>query len=122
MKSARSQWGEVVLICRKCSKKLGGGFGSDGDKSLAKVLRKRLRLAKGRRARVGVVEVDCLKLCPKDAVTVVLGREPGVMRVVRRKTPAKAVVAALGLEDYEQGKGSSAAEGEDAKAPHRGGI
>lgn len=122
MKSARSQWGEVVLICRKCSKKLGGGFGADGDKSLSKVLRKRLRLAKGRRARVGVVEVDCLKLCPKDAVTVVLGGEPGMMRVVRRKTPVKDVVAALGLEAYEPALGSAASEAGAAQAPHGGGI
>ncbi|WP_135211770.1 (2Fe-2S) ferredoxin domain-containing protein [Vitreimonas flagellata] len=84
MKKVRSNWEEVVLVCRKCSKKVGGGFGAKEKTSLRKALRKELRLKKGRRASVGLVEVDCLKLCPKDAVTVVLGSEPGQWRKVPR--------------------------------------
>jgi predicted metal-binding protein len=97
MKSARANWEEVVLVCRKCSKKVDGGFGPKGKTSLRKALRKELHLKKGRRARVGVVEADCLKLCPKDAVTVVLGSEPGQWRKVPRGADIKEVAAELGL-------------------------
>ena len=97
MREARSNWREVVLICRKCTRKLDGGFGSDGDKSLRKALRKELKLAKGRKAGLALVEVDCLKLCPKDAVTVVLGSAPGRMRAAAKRTPIKQIAAELGL-------------------------
>jgi hypothetical protein len=99
MRKARSNWQDVVLVCRKCSKKLGGGFGAGGKKSLRKALRKELRLEKGRKARLGVVEVDCMKLCPKDVVTVFLGSEPGRMRAVAAGTPIAIVVANLGLSE-----------------------
>lgn len=67
----RANWRNAVLVCRKCSRKLDGGFGPDGDARLAKALRKHLRLKKGRKAAAGIVEVDCLGVCPKGAVTVV---------------------------------------------------
>ena len=69
----RSNWQNAVLVCRKCSKKLGDGFGADGDERLAKALRKHLSLKKGRKAAAGIVEVNCLGVCPKDAITVVNG-------------------------------------------------
>ncbi|HVK81787.1 MAG TPA: hypothetical protein VM915_14365 [Verrucomicrobiae bacterium] len=97
MKKARSNWEEVVLVCRKCSKKVGGGFGPKEKISLRKALRKELNFKKGRRAQAGIVEVDCLKLCPKDAVTVVLGSEPGQFRKVPRGADIKEVAAELGL-------------------------
>ena len=98
MKKARSNWQDVVLVCRKCSKKLDGGFGPKGRASLRKALRKELKLKKGRHARVGVVEVDCLKLCPKDAVTLVLGSDPGRFRTAPRGSDIMEIVADLGLE------------------------
>lgn len=67
----RSNWRNAVLVCRKCSRKLDGGFGPDGDARLAKALRKHLALKKGRKAAAGIVEVDCQGVCPKGAVTVV---------------------------------------------------
>lgn len=97
MRTAKSKWEEAVLICRKCGKRAGGGFGPKGRQSLRKALRKELALKKGRRARIGLVEVDCLKLCPKGAVTVVLGSAPSAMRAVPIGTPAAEVTAALGL-------------------------
>lgn len=69
----RSNWQNAVLVCRKCSKKVDGGFGPEGEERLAKALRKHLALKKGRKAAAGVVEVDCLGVCPKGAVTVVNG-------------------------------------------------
>jgi hypothetical protein len=50
-KRARSDWTEVVLVCRKCSKKLDGGFGEDGDEKLAKVLRKSVKAKGGGKGR-----------------------------------------------------------------------
>lgn len=71
----RANWRNVVLVCRKCSKKLDGGFGPHGDERLAKALRKHLALKKGRKADAGIVEVNCLGVCPKGAVTVVDGAD-----------------------------------------------
>ncbi|MCB9529557.1 MAG: (2Fe-2S) ferredoxin domain-containing protein [bacterium] len=75
-------WSHVVLVCRKCSKKLDGGFGEGGDERLAKALRRRLGARKGRKGAVGVVEVGCLDVCPKRAVMVVDSRRPRQWRVV----------------------------------------
>jgi predicted metal-binding protein len=71
----RSNWDHAVLVCRKCSKKLDGGFGPDGDERLAKALRRHLSLKKGRKASAGIVEVNCLGVCPKGAVTVINGSQ-----------------------------------------------
>ena len=95
----RADWTAAVLVCRKCSKKLGGGFGPDGDRSLAKLLRTETGGGKGRKAAVGVVEVDCLKICPKRAVVVVDGAQPGEWLLVAAGTPVVEVVARLGLGD-----------------------
>lgn len=91
MKRARAGWSSAVLVCGKCSKKIDGGFGPDGDERLAKALRREAGFGKGRKASVGVVEVKCLGLCPKKAVTVVDMRRPGEWLVV----PAGDDVAAL---------------------------
>ena len=95
-KRARSDWTEVVLVCRKCSKKLDGGFGDDGDQRLAKVLRKRGG-GKGRKAQLGVIEVDCLDICPKNAVVAVKASSPGDWVVVPRGATTTAVFERLGL-------------------------
>ncbi|WBH16086.1 (2Fe-2S) ferredoxin domain-containing protein [Sphingomonas radiodurans] len=82
MKRARSQWTGAVLVCGKCSKKVGGGFGAKGRERLAKALRREAGFGKGRKAVIGVVEVKCLGLCPKNAVTVVDTRRPGEWLVI----------------------------------------
>jgi predicted metal-binding protein len=79
----RSNWSNAVLVCRKCSKKLDGGFGPNGDERLAKALRRRLKLKKGRKAAAGIVEVNCLGICPKGAVTVVNGADSREWLLVR---------------------------------------
>ena len=91
MKRAKSDWGGAVLVCAKCSKKIGGGFGPKEHERLAKALRREPGFGKGRKAAVGVIEVKCLGLCPKDAVTVVDTRRPGEWLVV----PAGSDVAGL---------------------------
>lgn len=89
-------WRHVALVCGKCSRKLDGGFGPDGDERLAKLLRN--RAGKGKRALAGVVETKCLKLCPKGAVAVVDGARPGEWLVVPAGEPVDAVAARLGWE------------------------
>lgn len=93
LKRVPSRWGRVVLVCAKCSKKVGGGFGAKGRTPLAKALKK--ALGKGRKAKLSVVAVKCLGVCPKDAVTMVDARSPGEWLVVRAGTPVDEVVAQL---------------------------
>ena len=94
IRTARSGWRDVVLVCGKCSKKLDGGFGPKRKRSLAKALRDALGV-KGRKAARGVVETKCLGVCPKRAVMVVAGAEPGAWLVVPEGMPVDAVIERL---------------------------
>lgn len=93
----RSDWARTVLVCAKCSKKLGGGFGPKGKTRLAKALRKQIGATKGRKSSVGIVEVKCLGVCPKGAVTVVDGARPREWVLVPERADVGAVVEELGL-------------------------
>ncbi|MET0372036.1 MAG: (2Fe-2S) ferredoxin domain-containing protein [Sphingobium sp.] len=95
----RSDWRNVVLVCRKCSKKLDGGFGPGGDQRLAKALKKRLAIGKGRKARAGLAEVGCLGVCPKGAVTVVDGAHSRHWLLVRPGADLDALAQTLGLAE-----------------------
>lgn len=101
IKRVRADWQEVILVCRKCSRKLGGGFGPDGDQRFAKALRREIGLAakggKARKEKVGVLEVGCFDVCPKGAVVVVRAAEPGRWLVVPRRTPMAEVAQRLDL-------------------------
>jgi predicted metal-binding protein len=99
IKRVKADWSEVVLVCRKCSKKLKGGFGEDGDQKLAKALRKAIGAkGKGRKASAAVIEVDCLDVCPKGAVVAVRASAPREWAVVPRGASMAAVAEKLGLE------------------------
>jgi predicted metal-binding protein len=99
IKRVKADWSEVVLVCRKCSKKLGGGFGADGDQKLAKILRKAIGAkGRGRKAKAAVIEVDCLDVCPKNAVVAMRASAPREWAVVPRGASIAAVVVNLGLE------------------------
>lgn len=87
-------WGGIVLVCRKCSKKLGGGFGPKGKLDLADALRAELK-ATGRRRALRVVEVGCLSLCPKKAVTMAGPAQPGTVLAVPRRADIADVLKAL---------------------------
>ena len=84
-------WSETVAICRKCSRKLDGGFGEDGKQPLRGALREALRVG-GRRGTVGLVDIGCLGICPKGAVTVLLASAPGEVLVVSRGAAAAAIL------------------------------
>ena len=87
----------LVAICGKCGKKLGGGFGGDKHRSLAKELRRAVPRAKGKRAALKIVETKCLDICPKGAVALVDSALPGEVVIVSRGTPVGLVCDRLGL-------------------------
>lgn len=84
-------------MCGKCSRKLDGGFGRKGKTPLAKALRKHLGLERGRKSLAGVVEVKCLGVCPKGAVTVIDTAKPREWLLVPARADLDAVAAALNL-------------------------
>jgi len=103
----RSNWQNAVLVCRKCSKKLDGGFGADQGERLAKALRKRLSLKKGRKAAAGIIEVNCLGVCPNGAVTVVNGAQSRDWLLVRRGADLDELARTLGLAHDDAGSASA---------------
>jgi predicted metal-binding protein len=78
-----ANWSHAILVCKKCQKRAKAKFGAEGDPSLAKALKRRLPGGKGRKARLGVIEVPCLDICPKKAVVLIDTRHPDVWRIVR---------------------------------------
>lgn len=78
---AKGPWRDVLLVCRKCSGKLKGGYGPTNKDTLPDAFKQVLRDLK-RRRDVRVLEVGCLGICPKDAVTVIRGSAPEEMLVV----------------------------------------
>ena len=104
------KWDDVLLVCRKCGKKQGGGFGPRGSSRLEKVLEKSLR-GKGR-PRTKVIAVPCLDICPKNAVVVLKGSQRGAAYIVSPGTPETEVLDALGLAPPSQTRASH-----DARAP-----
>jgi predicted metal-binding protein len=96
-KLVRSNWSSAVLVCAKCSKKLDGGFGPKGKQSLGKALREHLHLKKGRKSAAGVVDVKCLGVCPRGAVTVVNGAASREWLIVPAGADLDAVAQEAGL-------------------------
>lgn len=94
----RSNWSNAVLVCAKCSKKLGGGFGPKRKQPLGKALRKHLGLKKGRKAGAGVVDVKCLGVCPRGAVTMVNAAVSREWLIVPEGTDLDEVARAAGLD------------------------
>ena len=79
-----SNWSHAILVCKKCSKKQTKrrfGFGRR-SKTLATALKEELGNAKGRKAPLGIVEVSCLDICPKQGVVLVDTRTPGQWRII----------------------------------------
>ncbi|HEY0271173.1 MAG TPA: hypothetical protein VGC10_09320 [Sphingomonas sp.] len=94
--SIHSNWATTILVCSKCSKKLGGGFGETGKVPLAKALKTRGGGRK-RKAPFGVVETRCFGICPKGAVVAVDAAHPGTWHLIRAGTPIDEAAETLGL-------------------------
>ena len=93
--SARpAPWRAIAVACRKCGKKLDGGFGPEGDQKLSRAVRHVLRAAKDRHA-LRVIESGCLGVCPKGAVTAIRADQPDQFILIPAGTPAETIVSAL---------------------------
>lgn len=116
-KQVKADWRDVVLVCRKCSKKLDGGFGADGEETLAKALRKSLANPdrtgfgrnKPRRREIAVLEVGCLDICPKKAVVALRAADPGRWVVVPEGADLAEVTLRLGLDRQPRTEAATAA-------------
>lgn len=89
-------WRDIVLVCRKCGDKIGGGYGRKGKQTLGDEVRRTLRAA-GVRTAARVVETRCLGLCPKRAVSVVLASRPQTILTVPKGADVADLLADLGL-------------------------
>ncbi len=92
VRTVKTGWNDVLLICKKCSKKLDGGFGEDGTTTLRKAIRDRLR-ENGQRGQVGLIDVRCFGVCPKRAVTVVRASNPSELLVIPVGVPIDTVLS-----------------------------
>lgn len=102
MKSSNSRtvsrkWDEIILLCAKCGKKAGGGFGPKGKTRLDKYLRSQLKLPKGKHASIHFATTSCFKVCPKNAVTVARGSRPGTLHVIPAGADAAEIAETLGI-------------------------
>jgi len=87
----------VVLVCGKCSKKLGGGFGKKRKRPLADALRELGDGKKGIKSDLLVIETGCLKLCPKGAVVAIDPAKPGEWLLVPAGADVGGIAARLGV-------------------------
>lgn len=94
----KANWETAILVCSKCSRRLDGGFGKKGKQSLGKALRKHLGAKLSRKARIGIVEVKCLGVCPRGAVTLVDARDPTRWRLVAAGADMGMLAREIGLE------------------------
>ena len=95
----RSNWRRAILICGKCTRKLRGGFGKHGRTPLAKALRKFVKAGRGRKADLGIVETECLKVCPKGRVVAIRSRRPDQWLLIQPGTPIEQIAARLHVPD-----------------------
>jgi hypothetical protein len=94
IKSRSTPWKRVILVCGKCSRKLGGGFGSKGEDSLRTVLRAELKV-QGYGRSVRIIETRCMGICPKKAVTMLDAGRPGTLYTMPEGKPAAEILRAL---------------------------
>ena len=115
IKTSKTKWRDVVLVCRKCQKKLDGGFGPHGDKSLKKALKKYLKPddGKGRKAELAVIETACFDVCPKNAVVCVNAAAPKALLIVPVGADLFEVKARLGLAEGRRMQPTLTSVGED---------
>jgi predicted metal-binding protein len=94
--SRATPWRTVLIVSRKCGKKLDGGYGRKRKESLKTVLRQTFRQA-GRRRDIRICETSCLGLCPKGGVTALNATHPGTIHVILAGTDgAEAIRTLLG--------------------------
>jgi predicted metal-binding protein len=97
LRSYPAPWqGELVLVCTKCTKKLKRR--KDGGLNVRKWLKKRSKKS-GNGLELRVIGVNCVKMCPKDGITIAtqkqLGREPAEVSIVYSEGDLEALYAQL---------------------------
>ncbi len=92
--SRPTPWRDIIIVCRKCGKKLKGGFGDKRKDTLKTHLRQALRDA-GRRRDVRVIETSCLGICPKHGVTALNAGHPQTIHIIPAGTDAEAAAETL---------------------------
>jgi hypothetical protein len=85
IQSRPTPWTTIILVCGKCSRKLDGGYGPDGDIAFRSALKDELK-ERGYRHIVRIVETKCFGLCPKKAVVAVNASAPGNLLIIPRRT------------------------------------
>jgi predicted metal-binding protein len=115
IKTTKTKWRDVVLVCKKCQKKLDGGFGPDGDKTLKKALKKYLRPGdgKGRKGELAVIQTGCFDICPRNAVVAINATNPKALLIVPAGADLFEVKARLGLDDGRRLKPTLTVVGDD---------
>ncbi len=100
IRQVKSDWRDVILVCRKCSKKLDGGFGPEGKIPFAKALRRILPAQKGktRKRPQMILEVGCFDVCPKGAIVALRADRPGEWLIIPKGTPMDEAARHLGLQ------------------------
>jgi predicted metal-binding protein len=74
LRSYRGPWkGQLVLVCRKCQKKIKHSGTKNKLAKLSRTLKERARRQEGR-AEIDTVGVSCLGMCPKGGITVCTGQ------------------------------------------------
>jgi predicted metal-binding protein len=97
LRSYPGPWkGELVLVCRKCQKRLQQDGGNKKLARLRKTLRKRARRLDDS-LDIYAVDVPCLKMCPKDGVTVCTGAQAAghECSIVRSLTDVDVLIGSL---------------------------
>ena len=101
VRSYQAPWkGELLLVCRKCQKKLKHDGKKNGISKLSKALKRRARHDENA-PRLHVLEVPCLKMCPEGGITICTQRQlgRGECSIVRSKADVDAL--------YRQYQGST---------------
>ena len=93
----KADWQAAILVCAKCTRRIGGGFGEKGRTPLIKALRKLGNRKKGRKANLGLVETGCLKICPKNAAVAINAARPRDWLIIPRGTTTIEAANLLGL-------------------------
>ena len=80
-RTARAPFRQALVVCGKCARKLGGGFGPKGRGPLRKELKRALKRG-GWGRDVRVLEASCLGLCPKRRQVVAGGAQLAAGRLL----------------------------------------
>ena len=94
IQSRPTPWTTIILVCGKCSRKLDGGYGRDGDTAFRSALKDELK-QQGYRRNVRVIETKCFGLCPKKAVVAVNASAPAHLLTIPRGTHATEALSSL---------------------------